>query len=384
MEPPAQDGCESKVMDGRTMGMYYLSLAVTIVAIGLGILTGNAGDLVMTVPVAVALVYTMFIDRDLIHIPPALVLLMVCTSIVAMVVRVIEGGDVIEVAASVLTGINLELVGLIAVFILMGTSRDENPGLVMGMSMAVAIAVFATMTMVQFYVSKAWVGLAPMEADLFADDMLMVYIGAFITAILYRYDRKMGIFRMTLGSFLEGNSGKLGLEDRERRDILDTIAKGESENLEFKSTLRTNLQTGETDKRMEKAVLKTIVAFLNSDGGTLMVGVSDDGAVCGIDLYSFDNRDKLNLHFTNMISSAIGNEFLPYISFRLVDFEEGSVLRVDCGRCRKPVFLREGKGELFYVRSGPSSVELTGANMINYVGHRNQKKRKEFVKGFEE
>ena len=108
-----------------------------------------------------------------------------------------------------------------------------------------------------------------------------------------------------------------------------------------------------------------------------MVGVSDDGSICGIDIHSFENKDKLNLHFTNMLSSSIGNEYLPYISFNLVDFdEERSVMRVRCERCRKPVFLKEGKNELFYVRSGPSSVELTGVNLINYVRNRSKKSRK--------
>lgn len=122
---------------------------------------------------------------------------------------------------------------------------------------------------------------------------------------------------------------------------------------------------------MEKAVLKTLVAFMNTDGGTLLIGVSDDGSVCGVDLESFENRDKLNLHLTNLISSQIGNGFLPYISFDMVDFDDRSVVRVRCLVSPKPVFLKDGKTEMYFVRSGPSSVELTGMSLINYVNNRN-------------
>ena len=51
------------------------------------------------------------------------------------------------------------------------------------------------------------------------------------------------------------------------------IAAGESDRVEFKSTLRTNLHTNRRDRAMESAVTKTLAAFLNSDGGALVIGV---------------------------------------------------------------------------------------------------------------
>ncbi|MBO6084691.1 MAG: ATP-binding protein, partial [Candidatus Methanomethylophilaceae archaeon] len=150
-------------------------------------------------------------------------------------------------------------------------------------------------------------------------------------------------------------------------------------------TITTNIQTGENDKRMEKAVLKTIVAFLNTTGGILMIGVSDDGSIYGVDEKEFDSRDKMNLHFTHMISSKIGDEFFPYISFRVIDMDEGkAIIRVDCARCKKPVFLKDGKVEEFYVRSGPSSVMLTGSNLVNYVNNKSTKDKMSIVRKIEE
>ena len=56
----------------------------------------------------------------------------------------------------------------------------------------------------------------------------------------------------------------------------ELIASDETYEVEFKSTARWNLREERKDKRMEDAVVKTIAGFLNTDGGTLFIGVDDD------------------------------------------------------------------------------------------------------------
>ena len=126
---------------------------------------------------------------------------------------------------------------------------------------------------------------------------------------------------------------------------------------------------------MEKAVLKTIVAFLNTDGGNLLIGVDDDGDIIGADIQSFENKDKMGLHLTNLIASKIGNSFLPFITFNLIDFDDKVVIRVKCDPCPMPVFYKDGKIEIFYVRSGPRTEELTGMTLISYIKNRESDKR---------
>jgi predicted HTH transcriptional regulator len=152
--------------------------------------------------------------------------------------------------------------------------------------------------------------------------------------------------------------------------VRQMIMRGESVDQEFKGSLRTNLKTGEVDRRMEQAVLKTIAAFLNSDGGTLFVGVNDDGSARGIDVQHFDNQDKFLLHFTNLVNETIGKRFLPFIEVRLVDLDNITVMAVRCSRCNVPAFLKMDKEEVFYVRAGASSTELKGREMIDYVNQR--------------
>jgi predicted HTH transcriptional regulator len=165
-----------------------------------------------------------------------------------------------------------------------------------------------------------------------------------------------------------------------REGILEIIKSGESEILEFKSTICTNLLTKEVDKRMEKAVLKSMVAFMNTSGGILLIGVTDSGEICGVDEEQFDSKDKMYQHLSHLISSKIGDEFSPYITLRLIEMGDGkSVVRADCEKCKKPVFLKEGKNEEFYVRSGPSSIILSGSNLVNYITNKSSRQKQGIV-----
>lgn len=89
-------------------------------------------------------------------------------------------------------------------------------------------------------------------------------------------------------------------------DIKSIIDNGESEAVEFKSTLRMNLHSGQPDKRMELSVLKTLAGFLNTGGGTLVIGISDDGTPVGIGVDQFPNEDKMSLHLVNIVKTRMG------------------------------------------------------------------------------
>ena len=53
----------------------------------------------------------------------------------------------------------------------------------------------------------------------------------------------------------------------DKEDIEKLIKKDESQNLEFKSTLRWDVKQESVNKDLEKVILKTIAGFMNSDGG---------------------------------------------------------------------------------------------------------------------
>ncbi|MEN8199405.1 MAG: RNA-binding domain-containing protein [Thermodesulfobacteriota bacterium] len=152
---------------------------------------------------------------------------------------------------------------------------------------------------------------------------------------------------------------------------IDTLIKaGESSTLEFKSTMRTNLKNGKRGKEIELAWLKAVVAFMNSDGGILLIGVADDGTLLGIDADNFDSEDKCRLHFKNLLNTHIGAEFTRFVHLKVISIKDKTILIVECERVRRPVFLRVGSNEDFFIRSGPSSMKLSMSQMVKYLAER--------------
>ncbi len=143
------------------------------------------------------------------------------------------------------------------------------------------------------------------------------------------------------------------------------IRAGESSRLEFKSSLRWNILAQRIDKAIEHSMLKTIVAFLNSEGGTLLIGVEDGGNILGIDVDQFPNEDKYLLHFGHLLTEKIGNQYIEQIQSGLKEMSGRKILRVDCVPSSTPVFLK-GDGEEFYIRNGPSSVPLSTSEVLEY------------------
>ncbi|MCC5858630.1 MAG: DUF262 domain-containing protein [Ectothiorhodospiraceae bacterium] len=148
------------------------------------------------------------------------------------------------------------------------------------------------------------------------------------------------------------------------------VGQGESTATEFKSTLRINLHTGEKDPRMELSVLKTIAAFVNTSGGTLVIGVADDGNPVGIEADKFPSEDKMDLHLGNIIKARMGASHMMYIHPRFDDFDGARVLVVECSPAKSPVFVKDGSVERFFIRTGAATTELTASETQDFIKKR--------------
>ncbi len=154
----------------------------------------------------------------------------------------------------------------------------------------------------------------------------------------------------------------------------DYINQGEGSTVEFKSTVRTNLKTGKQGKEIELAWLKAVTAFLNMTGGTLLLGVDDAGKIFGIQKDDFTSTDRCLLHIKNLINQHIGAEFSGLITTTPVECESDEVVMLECAHSKDPVFLKIGKNEEFYIRSGPSSVKLSPSQLVSFVLQKKSKK----------
>jgi hypothetical protein len=154
-------------------------------------------------------------------------------------------------------------------------------------------------------------------------------------------------------------------------EVLSLIRGGESRTLEFKQTLSLDVRKGTKETYIEKMVLKTIAAFLNSQGGTLLVGIADNGHVVGLrpemDALFKGSRDELLKHFKNILRRSIGETFYPLTDYDTVDVNGEQILRIDCRPSDKECFLDSTE---FYVRTNPATDQLNGEKMVEYIRRR--------------
>ncbi len=179
----------------------------------------------------------------------------------------------------------------------------------------------------------------------------------------------LNVFLGTDDAFVRGGDDDSATE-RVPPPLASLVRKGEGANLEFKSTLRVNLHTKQTDSRIEREVLKSLVAFLNTNGGTLIIGINDAGEPLSLAPDNFANEDKMHLHLVNLIKDRIGPQCMLYVEPHFEDYNEERVLVVNCRRGTSPVYLKDGSMEHFFIRTGAATTELTGGRMQDYIKQR--------------
>jgi hypothetical protein len=161
--------------------------------------------------------------------------------------------------------------------------------------------------------------------------------------------------------------GRLSIEDQ----LYSLLVSGESKTVEFKQTFSLDISDNSKKSYLEDMVIKTIGAFLNSDGGDLLVGVNDDGLVTGIDFeiekLHKNSRDEFLKHFKNRLKHRIGEQFYPKIRFDTVELNGKLVFHVNCLPSDIEVFVDEKD---FFVRTNPATDKLEGPKLTAYVKQR--------------
>ena len=125
------------------------------------------------------------------------------------------------------------------------------------------------------------------------------------------------------------------------QDILQSISEGESQTIEFKQLWKDEY-------------LKTICAFSNSDGGSLYLGISDDGSLIGL-----NNKASL----LDLLPNKINNRLGLLVDVSALEIESKTIIVITVEKTYAPISFN-GK---FYKRSGSSTLELNGSNLTNFL-----------------
>jgi CBS domain-containing protein len=157
-------------------------------------------------------------------------------------------------------------------------------------------------------------------------------------------------------------------------DIINLIQCDEGMHLEFKSSLLVDRGTGNANPALELVVLKTICAFLNAEGGTLLIGLTDDNKVAGIDddypLIKGQNRDGFQNRVFTQVSNNIGNFYLQYVNVSFHNILGKDLCQVDVSSSDRPAYLINKGNQDFIVRSGNNSRPFKISEAAQYITKR--------------
>lgn len=147
---------------------------------------------------------------------------------------------------------------------------------------------------------------------------------------------------------------------------------GENDRIEFKSSLRWDLYQKQPNKKLEGIIVKSISGFMNTNGGTLLIGVSDDGSILGIenDIESLNRKDLdgFQQRLIQIIDNYIGTIFTKYIHINFEDLDGRTVciMKIETSP-RKPVYFKDKESEEFYIRAGNTTRPLKRQDTVDYI-----------------
>ena len=142
----------------------------------------------------------------------------------------------------------------------------------------------------------------------------------------------------------------------------------ESEFLEYKATLRWDIRQQRKGGPVEDAAIKTIAGFANSDfGGTLLVGVADDGSVHGLedDYATFSKRgqrgdqDLWGQHLQNLIRSRLGDSAMSLVRWEFHTINGNHLARISIAPSNHPIHDGKDGQDTFWLRTPTSTIAIT-------------------------
>lgn len=157
-------------------------------------------------------------------------------------------------------------------------------------------------------------------------------------------------------------------------DIRAMVRRGESKSVEFKQTFQYCMRSKQASDAVERSALKSIVGFMNADGGSLLLGVEDSGEIVGIDLEleKFHKKkgnpeDGFVLKLKDKIKRRIGDAVLTDLDISIVQVDGKRVCRIDCAAASEGVYLDD---EHFFLRVPAATEEMKGKTLEKYIKQR--------------
>ena len=163
------------------------------------------------------------------------------------------------------------------------------------------------------------------------------------------------------------------VEQNPTQQIVEIIANGEGNKIEFKPALLYNFKTGKAGISVKAKIATAICAFLNANGGLLFIGLDDDGKPQGLEWdFSLANGKKPKDYFQNefdqMIEYFLSFAVKPNVVGQFYELEGKDVFIVTVEPSKnRAIFLKGQDGKEFWVRGNAGNRQLTDMEeLANY------------------
>jgi hypothetical protein len=158
-------------------------------------------------------------------------------------------------------------------------------------------------------------------------------------------------------------------------DLDSLLAAGETDLVEFKSSARWDYRDHKVNKLLEQVIVKTLASFLNSRGGTLLIGVDDNANVVGLEadyatLGRRPDRDGYQQFLVQLVSGTLGKNVCADLSISFLPVQAKEICVVQARASASAVYLDDQGQSKLLVRLGNTSQELTGRQAVEYVQSR--------------
>ena len=204
----------------------------------------------------------------------------------------------------------------------------------------------------------------PMDSELWAPEQFRDFLAA-----------RRRLLAKAMNEFIESWIPEVEPGAMDGHGVRHLIADGENKRVEFKSSLRWDMDEGKVNKVLEDVVVKTIAGFLNTEGGTLLIGVDNTGGAIGLagdyGTLNGHSRDAFELHLQQIVARDLGEALsASYLTVNFHKINGEDICQITVDPSDQPVYVENSNQALFYVRNGNLTRALPVDETVRYVQHR--------------
>jgi ATP-dependent Lon protease len=157
-------------------------------------------------------------------------------------------------------------------------------------------------------------------------------------------------------------------------EIRGLVARGETQDVEFKATFRWDSRDGSDNPHMGRMAVRAIASLMNTRGGTLLIGVADDRSLSGVDAdiahFAAQGRDGVDLFQQTLateVRERLGAAVAGQIDIRLVQLDGKHVCVVRAPSSARPVYYADKERRELFIRSGTTTASLDIEQAADYI-----------------